>query len=594
VILIPPHEHPFSVRSVSEGQIDVLSVRGERISFPAASTYVWLTAPPLHLHEFFRLPQADEATPVTRARVHEPEATTPPCQFRGLDLFTFDPDDIAGYFRQTLAEQPHVEEAATQPEAAPPAAASPPDAEHLLADQVADPAIRRAILQCIGKAGTAPSTREDLIIYSRRTFFTSNYSYEFQIGFGHVSIPNYSARFVNWSRIDFEHLGVPDLIVNVNGHSGYRPADQICHSWLDEQLLPISGPKSCHYILFVDSAFSISEVENFMLQFSDVYAQLGFGRLVAYRRSDWLKQVTADSFQTEVQSFIEANPLTEFQLFPVLAFVVGNLFLDSAFDPHLFMTHIHHIERSTRLDFESLAFRIYSRVRICETAQHPPFFVFPYDVYRPQPPFLLRRTGDHLSLHIIWDEQTQSSCWSDDIGSILLWISKAPLDRIRTIVDRATRTFGADLRRITFAALAEGLTKEQIGHIVKVLGPGLDIFVLAPAPAVQARFTEDFCDDVVVFDDGWNDGPFEQPLAACYVMSKRLPSYKCAIYRGGGRDALANYAQQMSHLSWMSVKPGNEERTISYPPHLCSLLAQGRGSVFAVARFEFLPTPDLM
>lgn len=85
------------------------------------------------------------------------------------------------------------------------------------------------------------------------------------------------------------------------------------------------------------------------------------------------------------------------------------------------------------------------------------------------------------------------------------------------------------------------------------------------------------------------DDCYVKPSATCYVLSKYQPPYMTSIYRGGSRDQLLNYVTKMSHLSWLSVKPGDEKRTISYPPHICALLRKNDCSCLTISRFEFLP-----
>ena len=98
---------------------------------------------------------------------------------------------------------------------------------------------------------------------------------------------------------------------------------------------------------------------------------------------------------------------------------------------------------------------------------------------------------------------------------------------------------------------------------------------------------------------GGVDGPdavqqehYVQPSATCYVMSKFQPPYMASIYRRGGNQQLLEYVTKMSHLSWLSVKPGDEKRTISYPPHICALLRKNNCTCLTISRFEFLPSQE--
>jgi hypothetical protein len=201
-----------------------------------------------------------------------------------------------------------------------------------------------------------------------------------------------------------------------------------------------------------------------------------------------------------------------------------------------------------------------------------------------------------MTIHIVWEERTQVSMWSDDVGSILLNVNHFQLDRIKVLLQTPYTTLGSDLRRITFTVLAEGLTSELLRQLTDCLPPNVDIFTICAIPGVQTRFDDVFLDDVVVFDaheQVWQS-QYQMPRETCFVLSQQHPGYKLAIYRGGGRDELLEFAKQMSHLSWLSAKPGSEARAVAYPPHVSALLAHGRGSVFAISRFEFLPTGDVI
>jgi hypothetical protein len=55
---------------------------------------------------------------------------------------------------------------------------------------------------------------------------------------------------------------------------------------------------------------------------------------------------------------------------------------------------------------------------------------------------------------------------------------------------------------------------------------------------------------------------------------------------------LMEYVKNMSHLSWLSVKPGSEKRMILYPPHVCALLRKNDSETLVVNRFKFLPSAE--
>jgi hypothetical protein len=245
-------------------------------------------------------------------------------------------------------------------------------------------------------------------------------------------------------------------------------------------------------------------------------------------------------------------------------------------------------------DLEALAFSVYARMRAPAQRMRKET-QFPWELFRIQPPFLLRRFHDDgMSLHVLWDESAQRSFWSDDIGSILTSFSNFSFDRLRHSFESARLSFGQDLKHLTLTFFADGVGARNLRAVAQGI-PGVDVFAMMTAPAVQARFADEFADDVIAFD-----GPevaaggrqFERPTAACVVMSARLYAYRILSYNGGGQEVLRNHAVQMSRLSWLSVKPGFENRVVSYPPHMAAMLGHSHNSVFSIARFEFLPTGD--
>jgi hypothetical protein len=126
------------------------------------------------------------------------------------------------------------------------------------------------------------------------------------------------------------------------------------------------------------------------------------------------------------------------------------------------------------------------------------------------------------------------------------------------------------------------------------------LFAVCPAPAVQVVFKEAFDDDALIFtkrEQCWQ-GEFVEPVASGFVVSQHHPAYLCSLYvcheNEKPRVVLRDYVQNMSDLSWLSVKPGSEKRTIAYPPHICALLRKNHEDTLVVSRFEFLPSSEVI
>jgi hypothetical protein len=189
----------------------------------------------------------------------------------------------------------------------------------------------------------------------------------------------------------------------------------------------------------------------------------------------------------------------------------------------------------------------------------------------------------------------------DDIGSVLHVLPRTNLDVVARLLNDFTMFLTTCDTRVTFAVLGEGISSELFAAIERRFGQLLkqtSIFAVAPAPAVQVIFKDKFDDDVVVTAafEQVAEGTFMQPLATCVVASQSQPPYTCSLYysaqRGEPEGLLIEYVTNMSHLSWLSVKPGSEKRTISYPPHICALLRKNHGETLVVSRFEFLPSTE--
>ena len=86
-----------------------------------------------------------------------------------------------------------------------------------------------------------------------------------------------------------------------------------------------------------------------------------------------------------------------------------------------------------------------------------------------------------------------------------------------------------------------------------------------------------------------------KPLVSCYVVSRRFPAYYLSLYYSSDpnyTETLKSIAINLSNLSWLSVRPGHEKRTIGYPPGFNLILQKIPANSSAVNKFEFLPYDD--
>ena len=147
----------------------------------------------------------------------------------------------------------------------------------------------------------------------------------------------------------------------------------------------------------------------------------------------------------------------------------------------------------------------------------------------------------------------------------------------------------------TLSILAEGLSASFLEEFKSKLDQDILLFSVYPASTVQILFDEDFDDDVIIEDVQQiafsEQEKYLEPISSVYIASKYHPSYKASVYHGSKED-LIEYVKTMSNLSWLSVKPGQEKRTISYPPHICALLRKNGCDTTVLSKFEFLPTTE--
>ena len=246
--------------------------------------------------------------------------------------------------------------------------------------------------------------------------------------------------------------------------------------------------------------------------------------------------------------------------------------------------------------------------------------------FRYKPPFLLgrnteeftghdildvkddeKRKSNSMTIHIAWDEATKMSSWIDDTGSILHVLPRTDFNTIHRLINDASLLLSGMELKFTLSILAEGISSELYKEISETFGQAMNnftLFAVSPAPTVQVLFEEQFDEDAVIFAsaeqflENINGNEYMKPQSTCYVVAHTLPAYSVSLYSNPvwnwkpANEIVFEYAKQMSHLSWLSVKPGSEVRTISYPPHICALLRKTGAYVKRVSRYEFLPSME--
>jgi hypothetical protein len=589
-VLVPPFEHPFSVVALLRGKLTLLYVdRSVRTILPDR-VFAHLTNPNLAMPSYFKCDG-----PMRQPLQKELAA------LKATDFFDYEPAELARYFAARFASdsegQDDMLSSLFEYEE--------PTIIHMIGEQIESPDERRAVEKAIGNEPYFPSKRckLQLIIANFLSFF------RFDFGFSEVSPPSNGQGLATYSFCEYQRLGIPRILVNYHGALRDVPADTVCERWEEERFLPISGPKNCHFVVFSHSVIHRQAVECFFSEFSHIYNLLGFGRIAPVPEIECFYFELPDHLATKIDEFFKGYPLSEFRECPVLSFIVAPPIFDPAFHPHTIVTYVRPaiVTSASEDEMKSLALVVYSRIRVFAPSPFGMIDVAGFETatlffgYRYQPPYLLRRQHPFFTMHVAWDPVGELTTWMDDMGSVLHVLPRTSLDVVaRLLNDFQAFLTGPDVR-ITFTVLGEGISADLFGAIERKFGQLLKItsvFAVAPAPAVQGLFKDVFDDDVVISApmEQASDGAFRLPLATCFVASQRQPAYACSLYfsaqRGEPEGLLMEYVKNMSHLSWLSVKPGSEKRTISYPPHVCALLRKNHSETLVVNRFEFLPSTE--
>lgn len=265
------------------------------------------------------------------------------------------------------------------------------------------------------------------------------------------------------------------------------------------------------------------------------------------------------------------------------------------------------------------------------------FFYKLFFGYRYQPPFILKQLSDSLytfnidlntnngiNLNVAWDRFSGVAVWTNDAGDLLHSVDAQAFNDILFMIT-SLRSFNSNLiKKISISLLEEYLGQSFCEKFIQYLPADVDLFTIYHAPMVKARFSDTYKGDIAIFEEsevknGISKIPLKKlnemqnnpaaaaanpnninnitfvfdppanPEATCYVLSQLHPAYKVSIYKGGGQERLLQFVKTMSHLSWLSVKPGCENRSSSYPPHINALIQQNKSNCTRISQFEFLP-----
>lgn len=602
-ILLPPFEHPLCVISTIDKTISAITVEKISITFDLGKPFVVLSHPSKIIPKFFSTDSYKKEEAQLKA---DPEIL---CEFDNLEIFVFTDKDLEAFFAPWTQSDISLNSGNDAESLVSILEDPEPTPEQVLSEQLNDQKMRDDIAKAIGKAAQTPSKPCNLTMPVCSTI-SLLYS---DISFSSTQSPINSHHLLGTTHCEFLKLSLPSLLVNANGATNEVSPENIFKKWEADQFQPICGPKDGHFIVFAPSTLDKIAVTSFFTELTHVYKQLSFGCLTVFAKFQGFNFINPNQTVDEIRKFYSQQCLAQYQMYPILTFVIGQPIFDRRLSNPVSQSLITFIPQdaiaaATEVDMRSLAFEIYSRVRIyspspegmLENEDSETMFSKIFFRYRYQSPFLLKRLTTQMSIHIAYDPVSNTSVWTDDTGSTLQHFHDINVQKLSDAVEDVRNTMDKYLDKVTISILAEGITTSLHNELITKMRNVL-IFSISPAPYVRVKFEDEDLDkseDALIYANPEYtrriEEPYEEASSTCFVVSKNLPSYMVSIYNNGSFDQLKEFVSNMSQLSWLSVKPQYETRLCSYPPHIAGLIQVNKYSVNRVSVFEFLPPKQIL
>ena len=620
VVLIPPHDNPFTITDVTEEKITAKNLAGyEKVFEPGKLNQIVLLCHPPDPMFRLKVTKAKNEIPgdvgisanLMRSRVSSARAQGHRSyfEFGVTEFYDFDDDDVnlSVYEKMGIGDG----DAADGEGSGDFYELYDNDFGQMIDEEVEDIELRRKLRDVFQGEPVFPSP----VFYFEPSVWSFISFFQFDRSYSPAQQPEYAKIFSEEVAIEGTHLGVPQVIANMNGTRKDMPANVIMEEWEGLHALPLSREKNCPFVVFYFDGFSLDVVKDFFASLRSSFANLGCGELVPFPNDNAYMKVTNENFVRFTEQFFARDPTTEFLRAPVLSFVIYPQGFSRATNVHSVCTYISEetVLRASSKYINLIAFIIYSRVRIFDPS---PFGVNdeartpgdPYSLffgYRYQAPYLLKRldpNADTIKMHICWDPVNYYTALVDDIGSVSHMFKYRSLEHVSKLIsDMKFMKHQHCCSEISLSVLSQSLSKDLMRDIVACFertGTAFSLFTMFPTACVQASFDSLFDDDVIVFSDveesSFNGLKDKQPPdATCFVVSPGLTSYMISHYFNNTGEAprlrLEKFAQQMSHLSWIASKATTGRRVVSFPPHLASLLSKNRLETETLSRFTFLP-----
>lgn len=598
-VLVPPFQNPFYVSEINGNFVSLISINKEtKVVDSTKVRIVKITAPPIVMHKYYDFPSSVH-DPKNRFHSSVQHAKNKIfCEFPTEEHINFTEADLTEFFNTAVDDDNQMVEYSN-------ITFSDPTLNSFLKEQEPNQKNRELITNALGYYCFGPSIKykTTLPVASFLSFF------RFDFGFGMTTPPIFAKLLTPpQTSFTFDRLGIPNILVNHNGKYDTVPADKVITQWESNIYMPICGPKSGHFVVFCDRARGLSKenLESFMSQFCHQYKQLNFGNISEYPKCDPYFFTTGAGMIDQIEKFFQSENVSEFQTVPILSFIFGVPIYDPKFVPRSILTYVRSgtVASANEEELKTLAFVVYSRIRTMSSTPYGMYHITTRESatlffgFRYQPPFLLPHDDTKPTyIHLAWDPENHLIAWIDCTGSIL---QVQPVEGVATIISRLTdvlQLLSQHTIKFTLTILGESIENKMLTEVKQQLSQfSISIFSCFPSQQIQINIPNFIKDDILVFAPQETQfsmsDDIAEPLESCFVIARTLPPYSLSVYQcfdDPPREALKKFATQMSMLSWLSVKPHCELRTVSYPPHICALLRKNNSVTDVISRYEFLP-----
>ena len=484
----------------------------------------------------------------------------------------------------------------------------------IISEEISDKKVRKELTKTFSRIEEFPNKEIDLILpaVSFMSFF------QFEIPMSKSEPPKHTRCFTKFTDVPIAYLSHTTVRVNGNGNVRDVNPTSIFEDWKNCHYLPISGKKLTNFVVFIVDFHDKNRVIDFFDALQSSFALLELGVLKPYSKGEdaFIETTSSDFFKT-TNRFFETNKkfakpqtISEFQLNPIITFVVSPNYFDQTLTSHSICSYlsIEQVKKMKQSDIDYIAFTVYSKIRIFHPYPFgviniaPPVPASLFFGYRYQHPFHLTRKPLHpgLSLHIAWDPISKIASWVDDIGTVSHNFPNQSVQTLCSLIIEIIQFLKDISVDITFSILSESPPDELVNQVISMFGcyiQSFSIFSIIPTPQIQIVVNTRIEDDIIIFEDIEYTMPPTFipaiPKCSCYVTSTNHPTYRIShYYNSKGEDdksCLHEFAKNMSQLSWLSADPRTNRRLFSFPPHVASLLRKVRVKTKIATGFEFLP-----